>query len=447
MKVSLDGKAPVNAGENGADLTQVSPGAHQLTIGQGTDEYKLDVDAGPAPTLTTFLQSGQNIGTILIVTGQEKAKVFLNGKLQAPTAANGQLRIANLAPKDYTIKVFKGGFQDLPEQQVHLRKGQQNKLTFNLQPVPRFAALWVQGGPPGAAVAIDQVQVGTVQPDGTLSIPTVNPGDHVIELRKDRFKPKQITRRFAGGVVVQLVGAEVTLDAVSGDLKITFSVPDAIVTLSRGGDSPVKVSSGSLLSLTPGSYTLTARVADNITRSTSVDVVAGQSRSIDLPLAPSGMAKWDDPRGWKSEKGNYVHHGGDYVLYNAPSSGTFVFSAMLLKGHRLQWVGNYTDPNNYGLFQMDENFFYRTVVRNGVKTEETKFPLKVDKKSFRTIQVRITPNEIVHQTRNGDAWIALDKWNEPGLNLSQGKFGFYIPGSDQVALSSFSHYADLTLQH
>ncbi len=447
VKVSLDGQTVVNAGENGADLTQVSPGSHQLTIGAGTDEYKLDVDAGPAPTLTAFLQSGQNIGTILIVTGQEKAKVLLNGKLQDLTAANGQLRIANLAPKDYTVKVFKSGFQDLPEQEIHLRKGQQSKLAFNLQPVPHFAALWIQGGTPGATVAIDQVQVGTVQADGTLSVPTLNPGDHVIELRKDRFKPKQLTKRFGGGVVVQLTAPDVVLDAASGDLKITFSLPDAIVTLSRGGDAPVKVSSGSVMSLTPGSYTLTTRVADNITRSTSVDVVSGQSRSIDLPLAPSGMTKWDDPQGWKSEKGNYVHHGGDYVLYNAPPSGTFVFSAMLLKGHRLQWVANYTDPNNYGLFQLDENFFYRTVIRNGVKTEETKFPLKADKKTFRTIQVRVTPTEIVHQTRNGDAWIVLDKWSEVGVNLSLGKFGFYIPGSDQVAVSSFSHYADLTPQH
>jgi hypothetical protein len=179
-----------------------------------------------------------------------------------------------------------------------------------------------------------------------------------------------------------------------------------------------------------------------------VEVIAGQSRNIDLPLAPSGMSKWDDAEAWKSEKGSYVHHGGDYVLYNtSPTSGTFVFSAMLLKGHRLQWVLNYTDPNNYGLFQMDENFFYRIVVRNGVKSNETKFPLKGEKKSFRIIQVRVTPTEVVHETRNGDAWVVLDRWSESGANLSLGKFGFYIPGNDQVALSSFSHYADLNLQH
>jgi hypothetical protein len=40
----------------------------------------------------------------------------------------------------------------------------------------------------------------------------------------------------------------------------------------------------------------------------------------------------------------------------------------------------------------------------------------------------------------------LDRWTQPGADLSLGKFGFYIPGNDQVALSSFSHYVDLNLR-
>ena len=221
---------------------------------------------------------------------------------------------------------------------------------------------------------------------------------------------------------MSLAPSDAALDAASGDLKITFPLSDAIVTLTRGGETPVKVSSGSVLSLVPGPYTLTVRTADSITRSATVEVIAGQSRSFDL-APPGGMSRWDDAQGWKSEKTGYVHRGGDFVLYNAsPTSGTFVFSAMLLKGHRLQWVVNYTDPNNYGLFQMDENYFYRSVVRNGIKTDEAKVPLKADKKSFRTIQIRVTPAEIVHLTRNGDAWVVLDKWSavrcEPRLRAN-----------------------------
>ena len=156
------------------------------------------------------------------------------------------------------------------------------------------------------------------------------------------------------------------------------------------------------------------------------------------------MSKWDDPAGWKQDKGSFVRKGGDFVTYSiSPTTGTFVFSAMLAKGHRLQWVVNYIDANNYLLFQMDDNNFYRTTVRNGAR-EETKIPHKSDKKSSRTLQIRVGPNEIVHQIRQGDAWAPLDRWSSAGGNLSQGKFGFYIPGNDQVVLSNFGHYVDLS---
>jgi hypothetical protein len=160
------------------------------------------------------------------------------------------------------------------------------------------------------------------------------------------------------------------------------------------------------------------------------------------------MSKWNDPAGWKQEKSSFVRKGGDFVMYGlSPTSGTFVFSAMLARGRRLQWVLNCIDVNNYVLFQMDENNFYRTVVRNGEKGVETKIPHKGDKKSFRilfqTLQIRVGPNEITHQIRQGEGWAVLDRWTQPGSNLSLGKFGFFIPGNDQVALSSFGHYVDL----
>jgi hypothetical protein len=45
--------------------------------------------------------------------------------------------------------------------------------------------------------------------------------------------------------------------------------------------------------------------------------------------------------------------------------------------------------------------------------------------------------------REGQNWVPLDKWSPPGKDATAGKFGFYIPGNDQIALSNFNHYADL----
>jgi len=445
VKVSLDGQSPLDIPQDGLDLPSVPAGAHELAVTRGSDRYKLDVEAGPVPALSTFVESGQNLGTLLVVAGQDKAKVFLNGKLQPQLTENGQLRIPNLELKDYVVRVSKSGFQDAPEQKIRIRKGEQAKVIFDLQTPPHLASLAIQGGVPGAAVLIDQTAVGTVQPDGTLTVATVNPGDHTIEVRKDRFKPKQIKRHFVVGAAVSLAAADVALEAAPGELKITFTPTDAQLTLAKNGEAPTKVSSGSSMSLAAGSYTLTAKTADNFTRSSTVEVTAGQSKTLDLSLAPDGMSKWADPAGWKQEKGSFVHKGGDFVLYNvSPTSGSFVFSAMLVKGHRLSWVFNCIDANNYILFQMDDNSFYRTVIRNGEKGDEIKIPHKNEKKSFRTLQIRVGPGEIVHQIRQGDSWVVVDRWSPPGSNLSLGKFGFYIPGNDQVALANFGHYVDLS---
>jgi hypothetical protein len=159
------------------------------------------------------------------------------------------------------------------------------------------------------------------------------------------------------------------------------------------------------------------------------------------------MSKWDDPGAWKHEGDSFIRKGGDFVLYGvAPTSGTFVFSAMPAKGHLLQWVLNYKDPKNYVLFQMDDKNFYRTVIRNGEKNDEVIVPDKGDKKSFRMLLIRVSPTEIVHQIKHGDSVTVLDRWTQPGDNLALGKFGFYIPGNDQVALSSFAHYVELNIR-
>jgi tetratricopeptide (TPR) repeat protein len=391
-------------------------------------------------------ESGHNLGTLLVVAGQDDAKVFLNGKLQRQLTHAGQLRLPNLELKDYVVQVSKSGFQDPPQQKIRIRNGEQARLIFNLQPQPRVASLTILGGAPGTTVLVDQTLVGTIQPDGTLSVSTVNPGDHTVELRKERFKPRQFKKHFVAGATISLAAADAALEAAPGELKISFSPPDATVALVKG-DLLKIVSNGVPLNLSAGTYTLTARTAERFTRSSTFEVLAGQSKTLDLSLAPSGMSKWDDPGAWKHEGDSFIRKGGDFVLYGVvPAAGTFVFSAMPAKGHLLQWVLNYSDPKNYVLLRMDDNNFYRTVIRNGEKRDEIIVPDKGDKKSFRTFQIRVSPAEIVHQIKQGNSWTVLDRWTQPGTNLSLGKFGFYIPGNDQVALSSFAHYADLNIR-
>jgi len=446
VKASLDGQQPVEVPAEGADFDSVTSGSHELALSYSGEQYKLAIEVGPAPALSVFAESGQNVGSLVVVTGQDKARVFLNGKPLDQLTDGGTLRIANLEPREYTVRVAKAGFQDVSEQKIRIHKGEQGRLVFGLLALPHLATLSIQNASPGATVLVDQVAAGTVQADGTLSLTTIAPGDHVIELRKDRFKPRLLHKHFVAGAAVALAASETALEVAPGEVRINFTPADAQVSLTRTGEAPVKVANGTPLSLPAGSYTLTARTADSIVRTCALELTAGQSRDLALSLAPDGMGKWLDPAGWKQEGGVFTRKGGDYVLYNAAPAGTFIFSAMLNKGHRLQWVVHYTDANNYDLFQIDDNNFYRTDIRSGVKTAELKLPHKGDKKSFRTLQIRVTPNEIVHLIKTGEAWFVLDRWSLAGTDLSTGRFGFYIPGGDQVSLSSFGHYPDLNLK-
>jgi hypothetical protein len=51
--------------------------------------------------------------------------------------------------------------------------------------------------------------------------------------------------------------------------------------------------------------------------------------------------------------------------------------------------------------------------------------------------VDVTPDHVVTRLKNGDTWLTLDSWTDPARVFSDGKFGFYIPGNDEIGISDF----------
>ena len=94
---------------------------------------------------------------------------------------------------------------------------------------------------------------------------------------------------------------------------------------------------------------------------------------------------------------------------------------------------SYTDPKNYVLFQMDDSYFYRTVIRNGQKMGD----IRVSEKGTEKVSAHSTFSSALRRSsiRLEEAWRQLDhrgSLDAARRDLGQGKFGFYIPGSDQV---------------
>jgi len=454
-KVEVDNQPAGDLRPEGLELNNLAPGPHDLTVTDGKVQLKKVIEGNPAPVLTALLQSDQNVGVLVVLAGEDGADIFLNGvKYRRQTSRGGQLRIPR-EPKEYHVRVAKNGFQDVAEQTVVLVKGEEKKVVFKMTALPTAGHLALQGATPGAQVFIDQNPVGAVQPDGSFQIQTISPGEHVIELRQGNTRSRPVRKTFAAGQTVRLAEGEATLRSPSGTLRLNILPASAQVTVTRSGGSQQQVG-GNSVDLDEGSYTVTARASGYIERSERVQVVAGQTASVNLTLlreqqrrttaSTQGMEGWD-ASAWTAEGQWYVRRGGGSVLYKSTgSSGVYSCNLMLaagggvFRGKSLEWVVDFKDERNYVLFRLDKNDFRRIQRVNGKNTEMVKKPhgLNIGDALAATLQVEVTPGGIVNKVRNGDQWVTLDTWVAPDRNFTQGRFGIIVSGKDEVRMAGFS---------
>jgi serine/threonine protein kinase len=444
INITVDGQPAGTAGPEGLELTNLTTGRHDLLLGEGQDQRSVVIEVGAVPAVTAFMSSDRNAGTLVVVTGEDNVRVLIDGMEFRRTTQRGQLRIPNLDVKGYSIQVAKQGFLPVPPQRAEIRKGEETRLEFHLSPVPSVASLQIQGAIPGAQVVLDQRVLGIVREDGSFTASNLSPGDHSIEIRKEQFRPRRLTRSFAAGDTVRLAGNEVLLESAQGVLHLDVSPPDAQVTIARVGDPQARAIREATLNVPEGTYILRAQAPHFSPRSVTVRVGAGESKTVDLHLAgerKGDTGEWEKPEGWTRDGNWAIRKGGGFVLYRAvPTAGRFVMTVALRKGRRLQWVLNHLDDRNYVLFQTDKKLFYRSVVRNGTTQELAKVPIGVAYNGYYTIQIRVAANSIQHEVFDGKNWVPVDSWTEPGMNLAGGKFGLLVPGGDEVGISNFTFY-------
>lgn len=453
-KLALDGQPVGEAGPAGLELANLTPGTHELTVGEGRDLRKFLLEVSPSPSLTAYLQSDRNVGTLVVVATEDSATVFLDGQRYPSQTRRGQLRITR-APKHYRVKIAKEGFLDEPEQTVEVRKGEEVRVAFKLRPAPRLASLAIRGATPGAEVLVDQISLGAVGADGAFRSSSISPGEHVVELRKERHRPAQVQRVFPVGTTVELHGPEVSLRPTFGTLRLTVSPPGARVTASRAGESPRNINSGAI-ELDEGSWTLVGRAAGHLERAERVQIAAGQTVPLELaltreptrppPVKIGGMEGWENPQNWIQEGNSYVRRGRVLALHGpTPAGGMFTLTLALasgggwLRGKRLRWVVDFRDERNHVLFELDKESLRRSVFVRGRKTEiRRQHRLDLKDELAITLQVEVTPTTVTHRARQGEGWVDLDSLTVPGQNFTVGQFGINIEGRDEVRLTDFS---------
>jgi hypothetical protein len=449
---SIDGQPAGDAGPGGLDLSAFAPGSHGLAVSNNEMTLNKAIEITAAPSLTVFFQSNQNAGTLVILSGVDGADVYIDGKkFRRQTSHGGQLRIPGV-PKSYRVSVSKPGFQNSPEQVVDLAKGEEKRVVFKLVPAAMTGQLSLVGAAPGAQVYVDQNSVGVVGPDGTFRATNIAPGEHAIELRKDRLRSRTIQRNFAAGQSVRLSETDLAMRNAMGTLRLTVSPSDAEIAVSHAGGQQRTVSSGTV-ELEEGSYTLSARAAGYQDRNEQVQVVAGQSVPVNIVLARAarhvvalGMDKWEDSKAWITDGQWFARRGGGFVLYGPISGpGTYSFSLLLasggglLRGKALEIVVNYIDDKNYTLLRLDHDYYHRIQCVKGKRSEAAKMPhgLGFKEQMLASLQIEAGQGSLVVKGRKGDDWVTIEALSAPDQNFSAGRFGLLINGKDEVRIANF----------
>jgi PEGA domain len=453
-KLTLNGQAQGDASPAGVDLTGFRPGVNEIAVGDGKDLRTLAESFGPAPMLTAFLKSDVNSGTLIISTAEDNVRVFLNGKEYPRKTQKGQLRIPLLG--SVNVRVAKEGFEITGAQTADVKKGSETRLEFKMQALPQVAILQIREATPGAEVLLDQKSLGAVGDDGSFTANSVPPGEHTIDLRKDQFLPRRIQRQFMVGKTVALLGGEAALTAAIGTVRLTRTPADASVVYRRADETQGHELKVNQVDLPAGNYIFTARAAGFVDRTERVQIGAGETHPLELALAkvPAaapppppknfGMGDFEDPNAWSKQGDVWSHKGGGVIPYKLPANGTFTFTVRLLRGGslfrggRIRWALQYVDGKNYDLFELDRKALASKVIEGGKTYDRGKFEHDLNDKAMSyTVEIDVSPGQLVHRIQNGDNWLVLDTWKEPGRKFNEGKFAFLVQGGDEIGLSDF----------
>jgi hypothetical protein len=381
-----------------------------------------------------------------IVADEDDATAYLNGEEYARRKTQRGRLLIFLYPRQYKVRVAKPGFGAVAEQVVEVRRGEETMVEFDLEPLPQTASLTIRNAPPGAEVLVGGERVGTIPAGAETATFTLPPGRHTVSIRKAAYKPGEWEVQLKPGESAERNGA---LESATGTLQITLEPAgiNAQVTIRSDSEPDERPISGTTLPLAEGTYTVTARANGYQPYGATVRVSTGETRSVTLTLAreekavvtPTNLMGALAQNGWTADNKLLTRRGGDFVLTpQDPAPGVYQFTILLQSGRRLEWFTNYRDPRNYAVFQMDRDQFTRAEMINGRRSGAVEVAQGVNRNEFVTVSVEVYREAIIHRVfRNGE-WILLDDWRAPGANFLRGRFGFHIPGRDQVALSSFT---------
>jgi serine/threonine-protein kinase len=433
------GQAPDDGSTNSEDhLSSAMEESPQSLLGdekRGRSSSKKWILAGSAVLIAVVA------GAVLIPRFTRRQEPALPIPLPTTITSVAALQPASQAPAETGLDVTVEG--EVPASGGPAPSGGRPKAVSSRS--PRMASLVIQDGSDGLQVFIDGEWRGTLKSDGALSITDIKPGQHSVELRKEGYLTRRIEQQFGAATTLNLGADQLKLERAVGTLQIALTPANGHLTYRHQNETENHTLEGNKVDLAEGTYLVTASAPGYAERSQNVQIVAGQSQHLELQLTPvklkptpHGMAEWQATGGWRRDGEWYVRRGGDFFFYPLlPGTGDLHFTVNLRRGRRFHWILSYVDAKNYLLFQMDKNNFVRYQVLGGKRTKLKEIPHGLVTKDAYQLQITLSPGKMIHQAFENGKWLPLDEWNDIPEALRNGKFGFYIPGGDELAVSHF----------
>jgi hypothetical protein len=192
-----------------ATFNNVLPGTHTIMVsksGYSTTSRTVSVSAGSnTPVSVTLSQQPPNTGSIYMVTTPQGAAAYVDGTYYGMTPALAP----GLSAGTHQVRLSLSGFQDYLGI-VTVVGGQTTTVTQTLVVAPTgtptptqspaTGSIAVSSVPGGASVFLDNAYVG-ISP---LTIPSVQPGSHVVTITQTGYQNYEMTVTVQGGQTAQV---------------------------------------------------------------------------------------------------------------------------------------------------------------------------------------------------------------------------------------------------
>ena len=443
LKAGLKDLPPQPIPLDGLELGGITASS-ELRLDDGKSPRTLPMESGNAPTLTIWLASDPNQGTLQVEVRAPGVEASLDGgKARALRVGKNYF---GREPGAHSVHVTREGYEAI-DRRVEMTKGKMlSLLVDDWKPLVRTASLVIEGATREAEVLIDGNPRNVVGADGSLRLDDLSPGEHAIVLRKANFEDKQLPRSFTVGQVVRISGAEAQLTPFGG-LEIRVLPPNANVSYRQAEEGQTRVAeNGKVLHLKAGRYVVTAAAGGYRPHPPETFVVepgktlpiewALQANPAETVITPPPLPPTSyflDPAAWIQDGAWWVHKSPDmgwlrrnrgvYVIeFQRQTSKKALF---INKTRHVDWVIDERNSTNH----IDYSFDFTTLDRRATVDGKTD---SKDSKKVRlapgaasgdnyAIQIEIGTDRIVIKDALGKE---LDQYQRPNRSEPLGKFGF-----------------------